>query len=148
MASISGLGPAIPPNEPRASNALGQALESYAKLFASSNPQNLQEIAQKTVELDKLAHSVMDAASPAIRSTAGDLEHLLTSPLSVMNKEVSILAASQHYLDNPATAELSDLVQVLCNNKLALGLMCKELSLLSSAANNPSASGGYIKETK
>ena len=79
----------------------------------------------------------MSAASPVIRSTATDLEHLLQSPLSVMNKDVSILTASKHYLENPVTAELKDLVQELCHNKFALGLMCNELTLLSVATRSP-----------
>ncbi len=133
MSSVSGLGPVTPPGEPRGGANLGQALENYAKLFAHPTTQNLEEIAQKTVELDKLAHSVMHAAAPAIRVVAGDLEHLLQSPLSVMNKDVSILTASKHYLENPATAELGDLIQELCHNEFALGLMCNELTLLSGA---------------
>ncbi|MGH2637797.1 MAG: hypothetical protein ACRDF4_00690 [Rhabdochlamydiaceae bacterium] len=132
MSSVSGLGPVNPSNTP-GDTSLGPALEAYAKLLAHPNPldsQNLQTIAQQTVALDKLAHSVISAASPAIRSIANDLEHLLQSPLF---NDVSILTASNNYLKNPSTAELSNLVQELCHNKLALGLMCVELTLLSSS---------------
>lgn len=133
MSSVSGLGPVPPAGEPRGGSNLSQALENYAKLLANPDPQKLDDIARKTVELDNLAHSVMNAASPKLRNAAGDLEHLLQSPLSVMNKEVSILTASKHHLENPATSELKDLVQELCNNQLALGLMCNELTILSGA---------------
>ena len=142
MSAISGPGPVLPPHEPRGNPPLGQAIESYAKLLAHPNPTNphdLETIAKKTVELSKLAHSVMHAASTAIRSTAGDLDKLLLAPIS---NEVSILKASEHYLENPANVELGDLVQELCNNSLALGLMCNELALLSGSIKNPNALGG------
>lgn len=119
---------------------LSKALDKYAQLLSHPDPHKLKEIAEQTVALDTLAHSVIHAASPAIRTTASDLENLLKSPLSVSNKEVSILTASKHYIENPTTAELGDLVRELCHNELALGLMCKELTLLSSAIKNPNES--------
>ncbi len=137
MSSVSGLGPVIPPNDPRSASLLAPALENYAKLLANPNSDKLETIAQKTVELSNLAHSVMHAASPALRSTASDLEHLLTAPVSVMNKEVSILTACEHYRDNPE--ELNALVQELCHNPDALRVMCNELTLLSGAVRNPNA---------
>lgn len=146
MSRITSIGPSTPPNEPRNSNSLGQAIESYADLLSHPNPANtseLQAIAQKTVELSKLAQSVMHAASPALRGAADDLEKLLQSPLSVpgMPDNVSILTAAQHYLSDPATAELGPLVQELCLNSFALGLMCNELTLLSGSIKNQSALG-------
>ena len=114
--------------------ALGQALDSYAKLLDHpdpASPSDLEKIAEKTVELSKLAHSVMQAASQTLRSTAGDLEHLLQSPLSTPNNTVSLLKASEDYLANPENTELKELVQELGHNSLALGLMRNELSILS-----------------
>lgn len=118
--------------------SLDQALDKYAELLShpTLQPEDLKIIAQKTIELDKLAHSVMGAASPALRSTATDLEHLLQSPLY---KDVSILDASKHYLENPSTEELPALVNDLQHNALALGLMRKELTLLSGSLKNPNA---------
>ncbi len=113
---------------------LREALESYTKLLAhpdSATPSELETLAKKTIELSKLAHSVMQAASPALRSTAGDLEHLLKSPLSTPNNTVSLLKASEDYLANPTNTELKELVQELGHNSLALGLMRKELTILS-----------------
>jgi len=114
--------------------ALRQALESYTELLVHpdpASPNDLETIAKKTVELSKLAHSVMQAASPTLRSTAGDLEHLLKSPLSTPNNTVSLLKASEDYLANPTNTELKELVQELGHNNLALGLMRNELSILS-----------------
>lgn len=145
--SVSGLGPVPPPNEPGGGNPLSQALESYAELLDPSHAQNLDQnlrkIAQTTIELNHLAQSVMDAASPKLRSIGIDLEHLLQSPLSVttMNQEVSILNASEHYLENPSTAELGPLIQELRHNHEALVVMRNELILLSDAVKNPSAAG-------
>jgi hypothetical protein len=118
--------------------SLDQALDRYAELLShpTLRPEDLKIIAQKTIELDKLAHSVMGAASSTLRSTAADLEHLLQSPLY---KDVSILNASKHYLENPSTEELPALVQDLQHNELALGLMRKELTLLSGSLKNPGA---------
>lgn len=144
MSRITSIGPATPPNEPRGSVPLGQAIESYANLLSHPNPANMHElkvIAEKTVELSKLARSVIHAASPALRGVADDLEKLLESPLSVsgMPENVSILTASEHYLNDPATAELGPLVQELCHNSFALGVMCAELTLLSGSIKNPGA---------
>lgn len=130
-------------NEPRVPHSLGQAIDYYATLLSHPNPTNssdLQAIAQKTVELSKLAQSVMSAASPALRGAADDLEKLLQSPLSVpgMPGNVSILTAAEHYLSDPATAELGPLVQELCYNHFALGIMCNELTLLSGSIKSAS----------
>jgi mevalonate kinase len=118
---------------------LSLALDSYAKLFANPTTEHLEEIARETVQLQKLAVSVMNATSPTIRTIASDLEHLLQSPHSVMNQEVSILRAAEHYLANHSNEELKGIVRVLSHNQLALGVMCNELSLLSTAAKSPSA---------
>lgn len=146
MSRIQSIGPATPSNDPRGVSSLRQAIETYTHLLSHPNPDNtreLENIAQKTVELSTLAKSVMHAASPALRQTADDLENLLKSPLAVtgMPKEISILTASEHYLNDPATAELGPLVQELCHNNLALGLMCNELTLLSNSIKNPNALG-------
>lgn len=137
MADISRMGPV----DPRSGNPLGQALESYAKLLGHPNSNDLETIAQRTVELSELAKSVMHAASPALRSTAGDLEHLLQSPYSTEHHTVSLLRASEDYLKDRANAELPELIQELSQNQLALGLMCNELSLLSGTIKNPNALG-------
>ncbi len=142
MADISRVGPVVPPNDPRGGNPLGQALDSYAKLLGHPTSNDLEMIAQRTVELSKLAKSVMHAASPALRTTAGDLEHLLQSPYSTEHHTVSLLKASEDYLQDHGNAELPELIQELCHNQLALGLMCNELSLLSGTIKNPNALGG------
>lgn len=144
---IQRIGPSTPPNDPRQGSSFGEALESYAGLFAHPNPSNANElktIAQKTVELSRLAQSVMHAASPIIRTAADGLEKMLTAPLSVaeMPKQVSILTAAEHYLNDPATAELGPLVQELCQNEYALHAMCRELTDLSAEIKNPNAPGG------
>lgn len=134
--------PEISRNDPRGGSHLGQALDSYAKLLGHPNSNDLAMIAKKTVELSELAKSVMHAASPALRSTAGDLEHLLQSPYSTQHHTVSLLKASEDYLQDPANAELPELIAELSHNQLALGLMCNELSLLSGTIKNPNALGG------
>ncbi len=136
---IQRLGPTTPPSDPHrasSSGTLGQTLQTYAELLSHpnpSNPRDLEAIARTTVELRESAKSVMHAASPVLRTAASDLENLLQSPLSVkgITSTVSILTASEHYLKNPATAELGPLVQELCHNVYALERMRNELSLLS-----------------
>jgi len=122
-------------------NDLGVALDSYAKLLVHPKPDDLKTIAQRTVELSQLAKSVMHAASPTLRLTAGDLEHFLQSPYTTEHHTVSLLTASEDYLKDPANAELLELIQVLRQNQLALELMRNELSLLSGTIKNPNALG-------
>lgn len=114
-------------------NSFGQALEKYVELL--SHPDDLKTLAEKTVELNKLAHSVMTAASPLLRTTATDLEHLLNAPVSVKDKSVSILEASEHYTENPS--DLTALIDELRQNKDAFQLMRQELSILSTDAKKP-----------
>lgn len=126
-----------PSDKPR--HDLGEALEAYAELLNPSHPQNLEKIARVTIEISKLAQSVMHATSPTLRTIGTDVEHLLQSPYSVptMDQDVSILKASEHYLENPSTAELGPLIQELRHNPNALVVMCNELTLLSGAIKNP-----------
>lgn len=133
--------PRIGPFDARSGNPLGQALDSYAKLLGHPGSNDLKTIAQRTVELSKIAKSVMHAAPPALRTIAGDLEHLLQSPYSTEHHTVSLLKASEDFLQDPANAELPELIQELSHNQLALGVMCNELSLLSGTIKNPNALG-------
>lgn len=118
-------------------SSLGSAIDSYARLLSHPNPaspQELRALAETTVKLDKLSQLVAHTASPAIKGTAEDLEKLLKSPLPVSeSKDVSILTAAEHYLENPSTAELGPLVKELCHNSFALKVMHDELTILSNS---------------
>ncbi len=106
--------------------SFGQALEKYVELL--SHPDDLKVLAEKTIELDKLAHTVITAA-------ATDLKTLLKTPISVKDKSFSILEASKHYTENPS--DLTALIDELRHNKDAFQLMRQELSILSTDAKKP-----------
>ncbi len=152
--SVPGLGSPYPSsNEPMrpsgtstAPRALGQALEIYATLLSHpepSNPTNLQAIAEQTVQLEHLAQNVINTAAPTIQSIGRDLEHLLTTLHSISDKNVSMLRASQDYLENPANADLGPLIQEFLHNPLTLKVMCEELFILSGSIMNPKTPSGF-----
>jgi hypothetical protein len=144
MSSVSSIGPAAPTPDPAnanaKANALGPAIENYVHSLSQND---LDVIARQTVDLGKLASSVTHAASTAIRAAAGDLEKMLLAPVAVpgLSQHVSILTASQHYLESPATAELRPLIDELHKNEFAFQLMCGELHLLSGSIKNPTLPG-------
>jgi hypothetical protein len=65
---------------------------------------------------------------------AGEIvETILTQPLSIpgLQKNVSLLEASKHYLADPTSVELKKMLETFLRNPAALEIMLQEFKLLS-----------------
>jgi len=65
---------------------------------------------------------------------AGEIvETILTQPLIIpgLQKSVSLLEASKHYLENPASPELKKMLETFLRHPAALEIMLQEFKLLS-----------------
>jgi hypothetical protein len=65
---------------------------------------------------------------------AGEIvETILTQPLSIpgLPKNISLLEASKHYLENPSSPELKKMLETFLQHPAALQIMLQEFNLLA-----------------